>query len=206
MAARAEQGGRGAGNEFVGLTAENFCILRPVELRHLRYFVTVADLTNFTRAARRLRVAQPALSRQIQDLEEELGLTLFERGPRGTRLTPAGRAFLPEAQGVLQRAEQARQTARAWAEGARGEVHVGYAPSPTIELLPQALQALKKEAPGVRAVLHDLTSEEMLRGLRDGQIELALMVCPHPDERRGIVFEELRHYPVCVAMHARHRL
>jgi DNA-binding transcriptional LysR family regulator len=139
-----------------------------MELRHLRYFVAVAESLNFTKAAARLRVAQPALSRQIRDLEEELGAPLLERGPRSVRLTEAGAVFQPEAKSVLQRAEAATKAVQAVARGERGEIHVGYAPSPTVELLPCTLHAFQNVAPEVRVTLHDLSSEEMLRGLGDG--------------------------------------
>src|SRR5690349_14480133 len=99
-----------------------------MELRHLRYFVAVGELLNFTKAAAKLRVAQPALSRQIHDLEEELGVPLLERNSRSVRLTSAGKAFVKDAQAVLQSAEAAIQTARAFAKGERGEIHIGYAP------------------------------------------------------------------------------
>jgi len=88
-----------------------------MELRHLRYFVTVAELLNFTKAAIRLRVAQPALSRQIRDLEDELGVQLLERGPRAVRLTGAGATFLDEAKAVLQRSDEAVKAVRAVANG-----------------------------------------------------------------------------------------
>src|SRR6059036_2493105 len=101
-------------------------MVAAMELRHLRYFVAVAELLNFTKAASRLRVAQPALSRQIRDLEEELGVTLLERSSRSVRLTDAGTAFTGEARAVLQRMEEAVQTARAFATGERGELHLGY--------------------------------------------------------------------------------
>ncbi len=177
-----------------------------VELRHLRYFVTVAASQNFTQAARQLHVAQPALSRQIHDLEEELGVTLLERSPRGARLTPAGEAFAVEARAVLQRAEEASQVARAFAQGERGELQLGYAPSPTVELLPRILHAFQGEAPGVRVVMHDLSSEEMTRGLRDGKLHVALLVKPLAKELRGLTFDELRRYPLCVALPPEHRL
>src|SRR5206468_11636846 len=102
-----------------------------MELRHLRYFIGVAEEENVSRAALKLHVSQPALSRQIRDLEEELGFLLLERSARSVRLTEAGRAFLIEARAVLQRAEDAVKAARAIATGQRGELHVGYAPSVT---------------------------------------------------------------------------
>ena len=175
-----------------------------MELRHLRYFVTVAELRNFTRAATRLRVAQPALSRQIRDLEDELGAPLFERNPRGVRLTEAGAVFLPEAKAVLQRAGEAVQAVRAVARGERGEIHVGYAPTPTVELLPCALHAFQNLAPGVRVTLHDLSTEEMLRGLHDGKLDLCLMVRPAARALRGLKFELLREYPMQVAVPRTH--
>jgi DNA-binding transcriptional LysR family regulator len=175
-----------------------------MELRHLRYFVAVADWLNFTKAATRLRVAQPALSRQIRDLEDELGAPLLERNPRGVRLTEAGAVFLPEARAVLQRAAEAAQAVRAAARGERGEIHVGYAPTPTVELLPCALHAFQNLAPGVRVTLHDLSTEEMLRGLHDGKLDLCLMVRPAAKALRGLRFELLREYPLCVAVARAH--
>src|SRR5580693_364798 len=106
-------------------------MLAEMELRHLRYFVAVAEEENVSRAALKLHVSQPGLSRQIRDLEGELGFPLFERSAKSLRLTDAGRAFLPEARAVLQRAEDAVQTARAVATGGRAELHIGYAPSLT---------------------------------------------------------------------------
>lgn len=177
-----------------------------MELRHLRYFVAVAELLNFTKAAVRLRVAQPALSRQIRDLEDHLGAQLLERGPRSVRLTEAGTVFLSEAKSVLQRADEAVKAVRAVARGERGEIHVGYAPSPTVELLPCTLHAFQNLAPEVRVTLHDLSSEEMLRGLGERKLNLCLMVQPAPAALRGLKFEMLREYPACVAIRPAHPL
>lgn len=171
-----------------------------MELRHLRYFTTVAELLNFTRAAKQLRVAQPALSRQIRDLEDELGAPLLERSPRAVKLTAAGIVFLPEARAILQHAETAMQAVRAVARGERGQIQVGYAPSPTVELLPCALHTFQNLAPDVRVTLHDLSSEEMLAGLHDGKLDLCLMVKPSVKALRGLKFDLLREYPTCVAM------
>ena len=177
-----------------------------VELRHLRYFLAVAEARNFTKASQQLRVAQPALGRQVNDLEEELGVKLLDRSPRGALLTAAGEAFVVEAKAVLQRAEEAVQVAKAFAEGERGELHLGYAPSPTVELLPRILHAYQSEAPGVRVALHDMTTGEMLRGLESGKLHVALMVKSRGKPPRSLTFEELCRYPVCAAMAKTHKL
>jgi LysR family transcriptional regulator, benzoate and cis,cis-muconate-responsive activator of ben and cat genes len=177
-----------------------------MELRHLRYFVTVAELLNFTKAAAKLHVAQPALGRQIRDLEDELGVPLFERNSRFVRLTDAGKAFVPEARAVLQRADVAAKTARAFATGERGEFHLGYAPSLTAEILPQALRAFEKRSPRVRVTLHDLSNREMFRAVREGRLDAALTVQSSPNQTRGLAFEKLRAYPACVAVNRAHRL
>jgi LysR family transcriptional regulator, benzoate and cis,cis-muconate-responsive activator of ben and cat genes len=177
-----------------------------MELRHLRYFVTVAEALNFTKAATKLHVAQPSLSRQIRNLEDELGVPLFERNSRFVHLTAAGTAFLSEARAVLQRAEVAAQTARAFATGERGEIHVGYAPSLTVEVLPQALRAFEKQSPRVRVHLHDLSVQEMQQGLREGRLDAALTVEPLGKQMPGLAFVRLRTYPLCVAVNPTHPL
>lgn len=177
-----------------------------MELRHLKYFVAVAEEQNVTRAAARLHVSQPPLSRQIRDLEAELGVVLFEHTARAVRLTPAGRVFLSEAQAVLRRAEEAVQTARAAAGDHGGEIHVAYAPSLTVQILPGTLRLFQSESPGVRVVLHDLSTEEMLHGLHQGKLDVALMIHPGRKNLRGLAFEELYTYPLCLAVHPAHPL
>lgn len=177
-----------------------------MELRHLRYFVAVAEEQNVTRAAARLHVSQPPLSRQIRDLEQELGVALFEHGAKSVRLTDTGRAFLPEAYAALQRVEEAVQMVKAVAAGKRGEIHVGYAPSLAVDLLPAALRKFQKLHPDVSVQLHDLSTQQMLRGLRDGELHLALMVKMSIMPMAGLVFDELERHAVCVAMHPGHPL
>lgn len=181
-------------------------MLGTVELRHLRYFAAVAETQNITHAAATLNVAQPSLSRQIRDLEEELGIALLTHAARSVRLTEAGRVFLIEARAVLKRAETAIQTARAVADGQTGSIHVGYAPSLTVELLPSILRLFQQACPGVQIHLHDLSTQEMLRGLRDERLHVALLVQMSAKIMTGLVFEELQQYPVCVAMHPSHPL
>jgi len=177
-----------------------------MELRHLRYFVGVAAEENVSRAALKLHVSQPALSRQIRDLESELGFLLLERGAKSVRLTDAGRVFFEEARAVLQRVEAAVRTARAVAGGGGGELHVGYAPSLTVRILPPTLRAFQAGWPGVRVKLHDLSTEEMLAGLREGRLQLAFVVRLNPVLLRGLRFEELAHETVRLAVAPRHPL
>jgi len=175
-----------------------------MELRHLRYFLAVGEALNFTKAAAQLRVAQPALSRQVQDLEDEIGVDLMKRGPRGITLTAEGKLFLEEARDLLQRADESVEKVRALARGEYGELHIGYAPSPTVEILPPALTEFQIAVPGVKVLLHDLSSDELITGLQNGALELAIMVPPVGDQTAGILFEVLRTYPLCVAMSALH--
>jgi DNA-binding transcriptional LysR family regulator len=177
-----------------------------MELRHLRYFIAVAEEQSVTRAAARLHVSQPPLSRQIRDLEDELGVALFDHGARAMRLTEAGRVFLIEARAVVQRADEAVQTVKAVAGGQRGEIHVGYAPSLTVELLPRALRIFQETNPGVRVQLHDLSTQEMLRGLREGKLHVALLIELSAKNLAGLIFEELHRYAICVAVNLAHPL
>lgn len=177
-----------------------------MEIRHLRYFVAAAEELNVTRAAARLHVSQPPLSRQLRDLECELGVALFVRGPNSLRLTEAGRTFLVEATAVLQRLEVGIAATKAVAGGLRGELHVGYAPSLTVGILPQALRAFQNSNPGIRVQLHDLSTEGMLQGLRDKSLHVALMIRGADAAFAGIAFEKLAAYPVAVAAAPEHPL
>jgi DNA-binding transcriptional LysR family regulator len=177
-----------------------------MELRHLRYFLVVGEVLNFTKAAARLRVAQPALSRQVQDLEDEIGVDLLRRSPRGVTLTAEGKLFLEEVRELLKRVDESVEKARALARGEYGELHIGYIPIPTAEILPRALEVFRKAVPRVKLVLHDLSTDELIAGLRDGTLELAVMVQPIGEQTAGIEFETLRSYVWCVALSRAHPL
>ena len=177
-----------------------------MELRHLRYFVAVAELQNIHRAAAKLHVSQPPLSRQIRDLEDEVGVALFEHKANSLRLTEAGRAFLPEARAALQRVDEAVQMARIVGTGQGGEIHVGYSPSLAAELLPCALKYFEESSPGVRVRLHDLSTQEMLSGLVDGKLEVALLGSRAMKGTADLDFEELQRHSAYVAVPLTHPL
>src|SRR5213595_4294469 len=160
-----------------------------MELRHLRYFLAAGEALNFTKAAAQLRVAQPALSRQVQDLEDEIGVDLLRRSPRGVTLTAEGKLFLDEVRELLRRADESVEKVRALARGEYGELHVGYAPSPAVEILPPALAAFQKAVPRVRVLLHDLSDQELIDGLRNGKLEFALMPRDAESQSVGLEFE-----------------
>jgi len=136
-------------------------MLTERERRHLRYFAAVAEALSFTKAAAQLRVAQPSRSRQMQDLEEELGVALLKRSRRGAMLTGEGKLFLEEVLDLLKRADEAVGKVRAAVRGEYGRLHIGYAPAPTAEFLPAALAAFQKVIPHVKILLHDLSSHEL---------------------------------------------
>jgi|ERR1700733_1241903 len=174
-----------------------------MELRHLRYFIAAAEEENVSRAALKLHVSQPGISRQIKDLEDEIGFQLFERSAKSLKLTEAGKIFLAEAKAILQRADDAVKKAKAVAENSDGELHVGYAPSLTVKILPQALRAFQTQFPKVRVSLHDLSTEEMLGGLREGKLHIALTVQPQK-KSRDLDFKLLARYSMFVAVAPKH--
>ena len=175
-----------------------------MELRHLRYFLVVGEVLNFTKAAARLRVAQPALSRQLQDLEDEIGVDLLRRSPRGVTLTAEGKLFLEEVRELLKRVDESVEKTRALARGEYGELHIGYVSVPTAEILPPALETFRKTVPHVKLVLHDLSTDELITGLRNGALEVAIMVQPIGEQTAGIEFETLHGYVWCVALSRTH--
>ena len=177
-----------------------------MELRHLRYFLAVAEALNFTKAAKQLRVAQPSLGRQVQDLEEEMGVDLLKRSPRGVTLTAEGKLFLEEARDVLRRADESVKKVQALARGEYGELHIGYAPTPTVEILPPALAGFQKANPDVKVLLHDMSSDEILDGLHNGGLQLAVTAWPSAEYHPDVEFESLKTYPVCAILPASHPL
>lgn len=141
----------------------------PMELRHLRYFVAVASELSFTRAAARLHVAQPALSRQIRQLEEELGVALLTRSSRGAQLTDAGRAFLAEAHSLLSHSDQAMRAARQIEAGPI--INVAYIWGLFHSLVPPWLECFRRQNPQTAVHLFDLTPKEQAVELLNGKVD-----------------------------------
>lgn len=141
-----------------------------MELRQLRYFVRLARELNFTRAAAKLHLAQPALSRQIRNLEEELGVELVKRGARGISLTPAGEVFLAQACALLEQSERAVQLTRT--SGEHAQVNIGYVWGLFHSLAPQWIAAFRQRMPQVAVNLLDLTATQQAEALKQGRIDL----------------------------------
>lgn len=155
-----------------------------MELRHLRYFVAVAEELSFRRAAEKLGMAQPPLSAQIRALEQELGLRLFERTTRSVQLTHAGRVFLDEAQAVLQASARAERLAKEAEHGLAGTLRLGIAAPAAGAWLAGILRRFRQQFPGVQLSLFDLTSTEQLRRLRARELDAGLL-------RPPVLFPEL---------------
>ncbi|CAO3426247.1 LysR family transcriptional regulator [Azospirillum endophyticum] len=143
-----------------------------MELRHLRYFIAVAEHESVRLAAKRVNITQPAISRQIQYLEEELGVALFDRGPRGLRLTAAGALYLAEARKVLTLLEAAGRSARLVAAGQEGQLRIGFVENAGWDgLVPELFSRFQREAPGVRVELAPLNTPAQLEELTDGRLD-----------------------------------
>ena len=146
-----------------------------MELRQLRYFLAVAEELHFTRAAERLHVAQPALSLQIRQLEDELGVKLFERLKHRVQVTPAGRVFAQRARFILEQTQRAAKEASLVGHGEAGSLSIGFISSAVVSVLPRILRAYSSEVPTVAIELLELDPSEQLEGLRSGTIDLGVM-------------------------------
>lgn len=144
-----------------------------MELRHLRYFVAVAEELNFTRAAERLFTSQPSLSEQIRNLEDSLGFILLIRTPRKVELTEMGKAFLDEARSILKQVEGAVSRTRATVDQAPSSLSIGFVPSAEVQVFPVVLPALRLKHPNVQILLKSLTPPEQLAALGQGEIDIA---------------------------------
>jgi DNA-binding transcriptional LysR family regulator len=175
-----------------------------MDLRRLEYFVAVAEELHFGRAAERLHVAQPPLSRQIQRLEAEVEVQLFTRDRHGVELTDAGAALLPEARSTLAQAERAGEIARRAARGEEGVLNVGFFASIAFSMLPRLAREYSEAHPRVELRLHDLSSGQQLQALRTGRLDVGLMM--RPNSASDLNLETLLVEPMVVVVSERHPL
>jgi DNA-binding transcriptional LysR family regulator len=177
-----------------------------MELRHLRYFVTVAEELNFTRAAKRLGMEQPPLSQQIRHLEREVGTALFQRLPRGVALTDAGRAFLADAGAILAQVRQATDNAQRVARGNRGRIRVGMINSaPFHPFVPQVIREFGQRYPDVVLTLEENITPALAESVLDGSVDVAF-VRPLLGEAPDLALETLFDEDMVVALPEGHRL
>jgi len=177
-----------------------------MELRHLRYFVATAEAQHFTRAAERLGMAQPPLSQQIRQLEQEVGTPLFDRTGRGVALNDAGRAFLACTQDILQRAEAAVLTAQRAARGEVGELTLGFTESASFSgVVTELIRQYRQQYPDVEMTLSQGDSETLVAQLRSGAIDAAFVRPPFALDG-GLAFTQLAQEPLMVALPLGHAL
>jgi LysR family transcriptional regulator, benzoate and cis,cis-muconate-responsive activator of ben and cat genes len=176
-----------------------------MELRHLRYFVGVAETENVSRAALKLHISQPAVSRQVRDLEDEIGLPLLKRAGKSVRLTEAGRLFLNEARAILARTDEALKNVRALDSRQGINLDIGYSSWGIDRLFHIILNAYNGTMPNVHVRLHDRRVEDNVDALLAGKLELAfIFVAPKPGALRGLRFLELSREHVRLAVSPTH--
>ena len=177
-----------------------------MELRHLRYFVAVAEELHFSRAALRLHIAQPPLSQQIRQLEDELGVQLFRRTKRRVELTDPGRVVLEEARRTLAQASRVMSAARRAAEGTVGYLGVGFSSSAPYTTLPAILRRFRSEFPDIVMNLHERSSEEQIDLLAAGTIDVGFVRRPVENAPKSLVINTILRERLLVAMPHDHRL
>ncbi len=175
-----------------------------MELRHLRYFVAVAEERHFGRAAARLRIAQPPLSRQIQALERELGFVLFERNRRQVELTPAGTTLLEHARGIFDAVDLAVHEAKRASQGETGRIVVAYPSTFAYSGLPELVRAFRAKFAVVELVLRELSPQDQLDAIRDHRVDVGFVRAPVDEP--GLTTELVRSEPLVAALPSGHPL
>lgn len=170
----------------------------------MRYFVTVAEESSFSGAAQRLRIAQPPLSNQIKQLEDELGVVLFKRTNRGVRITEAGELLLEEARRIFVQVEQTMRAVRRVGHGEVGRLTLGFVPSASNETLPPILRAFGDRFPEVELFLREMRPDQVVQRLHDGQIDVGFVYLPLDDKSLNI--ECVSHEPLVLALPDTHPL
>jgi DNA-binding transcriptional LysR family regulator len=168
------------------------------ELRRLRYFLAVAEERNFTRAAERLHIAQPALSRQVRELERELGVELLSRTTHKVEPTEAGRMLLERGPGLLDAADSLWRGVRAFADGRLGSISLGYGMSAGYETAPQLLLAMSEEAPGIEVAARVMSFSDIVDGVAAGTLDVGLVRCAPPQQELVLTLLRLERQGVIV--------
>lgn len=175
-----------------------------MELRHLRYFLAVADALNFSRAAERLHLSQPPLSQQVRRLEAELGAKLFDRSKRQIKLTTAGEIFAIKARAILAQCDEAAKLAARAERGEFGHLRLGLwqLPVPPVQtrLIIECLRAFVKRSPDVHLTLQSLLPAEQIKAVKDGGIDVGIVRLPVAQKSRGIAIETILREPMVLAM------
>lgn len=180
--------------------AFSICFGDDVELRHIRYFLAVAEEGHFTRAAQRLGIGQPPLSQQIKDLEAEIGATLFHRGPKGAELTAAGRVFRDRVHAVPAEVQSATEAARRAARGEIGTLRVGFTGSAAFNpRVPLSIRTYRRRYPDVELSLREANSNGLVEALRAGSLDAAFLR-PEAIERDGLRLHALEEEPLIAAL------
>jgi DNA-binding transcriptional LysR family regulator len=177
-----------------------------MELRHLRYFVAVAEDLSFTKAAAKLHLAQPSLTRQIHNLEEELGVRLLNRSKSQVALTEEGRSFLADSRRILSLATESILAVQRLSRGEVGQLNIAYLPNFDFELLPETLRAFRQTFPHIALNLFDMTPAEQLRALEARKIDLGFVGLPPPATAGAIQWESIARHGTVVVLPAKHPL
>ena len=177
-----------------------------MELRHLRYFVAVAKELSFTRAADRLHMAQPPLSQQIRQLEDELGAQLFSRTRRRVELTEAGQAVLAQTRRALAEAESVVRVARRFVAGEMGDLKVGFSSSAAYAIMPAILRTFRTRFPEVSLILEECSTEEQIASLAVHQLDVGFVRLPVENAPAALIFKTIVREPLILALPHKHRL
>jgi DNA-binding transcriptional LysR family regulator len=171
-----------------------------MELRHLRYFVAVADALSFTRGAQKLHLAQPSLTRQIKDLEEEIGVRLLDRTRTGVSLTPEGKSFLVDAKRLLHLSGEIVESVQRLSRHESTPFNIGYVANLFYDLLPVTLASFQRSFPAVPINLFDMSCGDQFRALKDGRIDCGFVGPHEPVEELGFQFRAIASYETVAAL------
>jgi DNA-binding transcriptional LysR family regulator len=177
-----------------------------MDIRQLRYFITVAEYLNFTKAANQLYVAQSAISHQIADLEQQLGVKLFIRNKRSVQLTPAGSVFLKEAIEIVEKTSGAIEKAKQTDAGVIGSLSIGFLSVHVRRFLPNVIKQFRETHPNVELFLNHLPSKMLKEALEEGEIDIALTLPAGLDRIEEIEIQSVTREPYCIVMHKNHPL